>query len=59
MEIDDTSCTRGRRYLLRGFDPASVSPRQAYLEHARMGNQIAVPLNEVEPVGDEDEPNYR
>jgi hypothetical protein len=58
MEIDDTVMYQGRRYLLRGFDPASVSPRQAYLEQARMGNQIAVPLSEVEPVRDEDEPNY-
>jgi hypothetical protein len=49
MQIGDTVIYEGRRYLLRGFDPASVSPRRAYLEEVKTGKQIAVPLDELEP----------
>src|SRR5437667_11686269 len=50
MEIDGTVLYQGRPYIFRGFDPVSVSPRQANLEDAKTGSEIALPLDEAAPV---------
>lgn len=50
MKIGDLVTWRGRPCYLRGIDPMSVDDRRAELEDARSGEQISVPLHEVEEV---------
>ena len=50
MAIGDHVLYHGRRYRLRGFDPMSVSERQAELEDLETGERVRVPLDEVEEV---------
>jgi hypothetical protein len=49
MKIGDPVLHQGRRCYLRGFDPMSVPDRQAVLEDARTGEQLIVPVEEIEP----------
>ena len=49
MKIGDLFLHDGRRYYLRGFDPMSVSERQAFLEDALTGEARMVPVDEIEP----------
>jgi hypothetical protein len=51
MKIGDLVPFQGRNYYIRGFDPMSVPERQAYLEDALTGEQIAVPIEELEKAG--------
>ena len=57
MKIDDLVLYQGRPYYLRGFDPMSVSNRQAFLEDALTGEEISAPMDELEP-GPSDEPPH-
>ena len=49
MKIGDLVLHQGRRYYLRGFDPMSVPERQAFLEDARTGEELIVPVEEIKP----------
>jgi hypothetical protein len=49
MKIGDPVLHQGRRYYLRGLDPMSVPDRQAFLEDARTGEELIVPVEEIEP----------
>jgi len=49
MRIGDPVLHQGRRYYLRGLDPMSVPDRQAVLEDAETGEEVRVPLADVEP----------
>jgi hypothetical protein len=49
MKIGDPVLHQGRRYYLRGLDPMSVPDRQAFLEDARTGKELIVPVEEIEP----------
>jgi hypothetical protein len=46
MELGDAVIYSGRRFYLRGFDPAGVAPRYAYLEDAATGMGVQVPFRE-------------
>ena len=49
MRIGDQVTYQGRRYVLRGLDPMGVPDRRADLEDSETGEQIRVPLAELEP----------
>ena len=49
MKIGDPVLYEGRRCYLRGFDPMSVPKRQAFLEDARTGEELIVPVEEIKP----------
>jgi hypothetical protein len=49
MKIGDPVLHQGRPCYLRGFDPMSVPNQQAVLEDARTGEQLIVPVEEIEP----------
>jgi hypothetical protein len=49
MKIGDPVLHEGRRYYLRGLDPMGVPDRQAFLEDARTGEELIVPIDEIEP----------
>jgi hypothetical protein len=49
MKIGDPVLHQGRRYYLRGLDPMGVPDRQAFLEDARAGEELIVPIDEIEP----------
>jgi hypothetical protein len=49
MKIGDPVLHQGRRYYLRGLDPMGVPDRQAFLEDARTGEELIVPIDEIEP----------
>ena len=51
MQIGDTVIFRGKKYVLRGFEPMSVHNRRADLEDPDTGERVYVPLEEVEPAG--------
>jgi hypothetical protein len=53
MNIGDLVLYQGRRYYLRGLDPMSVPDRQAMLEDAETGEEVSVPIDEVEPYANE------
>jgi hypothetical protein len=48
MRLGDLVLYQGRRYYLRGLDPMSVSERHALLEDAQTGEEVSVPVEEVE-----------
>jgi hypothetical protein len=48
MAIGDHVLHNGRRYLLIGIDPMSVTDRRAQLEDLETGERVRVPLDEVE-----------
>jgi len=48
MKIGDLVLYQGGRYYLRGFDPMSVSNRKALLEDAETGEEVSVPVDEIE-----------
>jgi hypothetical protein len=47
MDIGDTVNFEGRRFSVRGLDPAGVDPRFVYLEDSTTGSTIAVPFAEL------------
>jgi hypothetical protein len=49
MNIGDLVLHQGRPYYLRGLDPMSVPDRRAILEDAETGEQVSVPVDEIEP----------
>ena len=49
MKIGDLVLYLGRAYYLRGLDPMSVPDRRAILEDAETGQELQVPLADVEP----------
>ena len=49
MRIGDHVTYQGKRYVLRGLDPMGVPDRRADLEDAETGEQIRVPVAELEP----------
>ena len=49
MNIGDLVLFQGRTFYLRGLDPMSVPDRRAILEDAETGQELQVPLAEVEP----------
>jgi hypothetical protein len=42
MEIGDIVMFGGKRFFVRGFDPAGVEPRFIYLEDVETGEAISV-----------------
>lgn len=42
MDIGKTVIVEGRRFTIRGFDPAGVDPRFVYLEDTRTRSTIAM-----------------
>ena len=49
MKIGDLVLHQGRRYYLRGLDPMSVPDRRAILEDAETGQEVSVPVEDLEP----------
>ena len=49
MKIGDLVLHQGRRYYLRGLDPMSVPDRRAILEDAETGQEVSVPVEDIEP----------
>jgi hypothetical protein len=49
LNVGELVIFAGRRYWLRGSDPAGVEPRFAYLEDAKTGQVVQVPLDELKP----------
>jgi hypothetical protein len=47
MDIGDTVTFEGKRFSVRGFDPAGVEPRFVYLEDPTSGGTISVPFAEL------------
>jgi hypothetical protein len=50
MAIGDLVLYQGRRYVLRGIDPMSVTDRRAELQDEETGERIRVLVDDVEPV---------
>jgi hypothetical protein len=48
MAIGDHVLYNGRRYLLIGIDPMSVTDRRAQLEDLETGERVRVPLDAVQ-----------
>jgi len=48
MTIGDLVLYQGRTFYLRGLDPMGVPERRAILEDAQTGEEVQVPLGEVE-----------
>jgi hypothetical protein len=40
MELNDIVVYDGRRYIVVGFDPMSVSPQRAYLRDVKTGEEV-------------------
>jgi hypothetical protein len=56
MNIGDVVLYQGRAFYLRGLDPMGVPERRAILEDAQTGEEVQVPLGDVEsprPAGSE------
>jgi hypothetical protein len=53
MAIGDFVLYQGRRYVLVGIDPMSVTDRRAELQDPDTGESLRVPVDEVQPA---DEP---
>jgi hypothetical protein len=51
VAIGDLVLYQGRRYVLLGIDPMSVSDRRAELEDLESGEHVLVLFDEVEPFG--------
>ena len=47
MDIGETLILEGKRFSIRGFDPAGVEPRFVYVEDAKTGETKAVPFAEL------------
>jgi hypothetical protein len=52
MAIGDHVLYNGRRYLLIGIDPMSVTDRRAQLEDLESGERVRVLLDDVEDLQD-------
>jgi hypothetical protein len=48
MAIGDFVLYQGRRYVLLGIDPMSVTDRRAELQDPDTGESLRVPLDDVE-----------
>jgi hypothetical protein len=48
MAIGDHVLYHGRRYLLIGIDPMSVTDRRAQLEDLETGERVRVPFDDVQ-----------
>ncbi len=48
MNIGDLVLYQGRTFYLRGLDPMGVPERRAILEDAQTGEEVQVPLDDVE-----------
>ena len=55
MAIGDYVLYQGRRFVLLGIDPMSVTNRRAELQDPDTGELLRVPLDDVEPA---DEPPH-
>jgi hypothetical protein len=49
MNIGDLVLYQGRAFYLRGLDPMGVPERRAIVEDAETGEELQVPLDDVEP----------
>ena len=49
MNIGDLVLYQGRAFYLRGLDPMGVPERRAIVEDAETGEELQVPLGDVEP----------
>ena len=47
MEIGDLVTWNGRRWIVRGFDPVSVTERTVALEDPDTGERVNAPLRDV------------
>jgi hypothetical protein len=47
MDIGETLILEGKRFSVRGFDPAGVEPRFVYVEDTMTGETIAVPFEDL------------
>jgi hypothetical protein len=60
MNIGDLVLYQGRPHYLRGLDPMSVPERRAVLEDAETGEEVTVPIAELEtPPANGDQPPAR
>jgi len=50
MAIGDLVLYQGRRYVLLGIDPMSVTDRRAELRDPESGDRVRVPVDELELV---------
>ena len=48
MAIGDVVLYQGRRYVLLGVDPMSVTDRRAELRDSESGERLRVPVDELE-----------
>ena len=51
MQIGDILIHDGRRYVLLGFDPEGVTPREIYVEDAESGARTTLPFECVSVIG--------
>jgi hypothetical protein len=47
MELGKTLIWNGSRWIVRGFDPASVTERTVALENPETGERVDAPFDEV------------
>jgi hypothetical protein len=47
MDIGDIVIHMGKRYRIRGFDPAGVDPRLVYLENTKTRKTVSVVFDEL------------
>jgi hypothetical protein len=50
MNLGDLVIYHGRRHVVRGFSRMGTTSQHVHLEDVETGEQITVPLDEVEPV---------
>ena len=58
MAIGDLVLFNGRRYILRGVDPMSLTERQAELEDPDTGARMRVKLDDVHEVEAHAQPRF-
>jgi hypothetical protein len=59
MEIGDIVIYGGKRFSVRGFDPAGVEPRFVYLQDVETGETISVAFAEPSAATPSDAPVLR
>jgi len=47
MDIGDIAILGGKRFFIRGFDPADVVPRIVYLEETKTGRIVSLAFEEL------------
>ncbi len=56
MRIGESVIWRGRRYVVRGFEPMSVANPHADLEDATVGTTVHAPISELDHADPDPEP---